>query len=68
MIFTLTEEQKKTEKIKEDSIKRIEQILSENNIKMSIWSCGCCDSPYVKFEYNGEIIIDEGFMNIDMFE
>ena len=50
------------------NIKKIKEILSKQNIKLSIRGCGCCDSPVVTFEYKGEKIIeDAGIFNIDMF-
>ena len=48
--------------------KRLEEILEEHGIKISIGSCGCCDSPWVKVEHNGVEILDESnfyFSNFD---
>ena len=48
---------------------KIEEILKEHGIKMSIGGCGCCSSPWVSFEYKGEMIInDEDDFRIDMFD
>jgi len=45
-------------------IEIVKKILLSHGIKMKIEGCGCCGSPGVSFEYNGEKIID----NMDMFE
>jgi hypothetical protein len=38
---------------------RMIDILKSHGIEMSVWSCGCCSSPYVSFLYNGEKIFDD---------
>jgi hypothetical protein len=40
-------------------IERMIEIFQENGIRMSIWGCGCCNSPRVRFEYLGEMIVEE---------
>ena len=48
---------------------KIAEILKEHGIKIEIGGCGCCGSPWVSFEYKGEMIIkDEDYFKIDMFE
>ena len=52
----------------EEKIEKVKSILRAHGIKMSVGACGCCDSPWVSFEYAGEKITDrsENF-NFDMF-
>lgn len=45
----------KAEKAKE----KMKKILTKHGIKMSISGCGCCGSPWVSFEYNGKMIVDD---------
>lgn len=49
--------------------KLVKEILKAAGIKMEIYSCGCCDGITMKFEYRGELIVDDisGF-DIDMFD
>ena len=32
---------------------------------MQVGGCGCCESPWVVFEYNGEKILDAGYAKFD---
>ena len=51
-----------------DTKEQVIKILSEHGIKMSIGGCGCCGSPWVSFEYNGEMIVnDEESFSFNMF-
>jgi len=52
----------------EEKIELVKKILLENGIRIDLGGCGCCGSPWFKFEYKGEIILDENGVNIDMFE
>jgi len=48
---------------------KIAEILKEHGIKIEIGGCGCCGSPWVSFEYKGEMIIkDQDDFKIDMFK
>lgn len=51
-----------------EKIKLVEKILLENDIRMEICGCGCSGSPWVKFEYKGEMILDESDVFLDNFE
>ena len=56
-------------KDKEIAIEKIKQILQTHGIRMNVAACGCCDSPWVSFEYQGELIIkDEDNFNFYMME
>jgi hypothetical protein len=62
----------------EDQTMKFEKIMKENEMKIIIRGCGCCNSPWVKFEHKGELIVfdkeDNGLSGavenflIDMFE
>ena len=47
------------EKDGQGRVKKVVEILKSHGIKMKIGGCGCCGSPWVSFEYNGEVIVDE---------
>ena len=48
---------------------QVVEILRKHDIRMYVGGCGCCGSPWVKFEYNGEIIADlKDDFSFDMFE
>ena len=42
-----------------DNVKRMTEILESKGIRMMVGSCGCCGSPWVKFESDGEMIMEE---------
>lgn len=33
-------------------------ILESHGIRMSVGSCGCCSSPWIRFEYKGKSIVE----------
>ena len=41
--------------------KRITQILKDAGVKISVGSCGCCDSPWVTLVVDGEKLTCEGY-------
>lgn len=43
----------------EEQIEHVKKILLSHGIKINIGGCVCCGSPWVKLEYNGQIILDE---------
>jgi hypothetical protein len=43
---------------KDAALNEVVRILKSHGIEMSVGACGCCDSPWVKFVYNGELVID----------
>jgi len=45
-----------------------EAALKAAGILMSVGACGCCESPWVKMEIAGEVIIDADKASFDMFE
>jgi uncharacterized Zn finger protein (UPF0148 family) len=51
-----------------DNVKRMTEILASHGIRMSVGGCGCCGSPYVRFEADGEVIMPEADnVAFDMF-
>ena len=50
-------EKERIRKSKPTAIMR--RILDQYGIKLSIRGCGCCGSPTVSFEHNGEVILDD---------
>lgn len=49
-----------------DKIEKVKEILLSHGIRINADS-PCCD-PYFSFEYNGEMIIDDKIMSINMIE
>ncbi len=48
---------------------KMKEILKQHNIRIKIGSCGCCNSPWVSFEKDGVMIVDnEEYFDIDMFK
>lgn len=53
---------------------RMIEILRTHGIMMSVGGCGCCGSPWVRFQYKGEDILLNSWYNVepdcdfDMFE
>lgn len=42
----------------QEDMEKMKQILKSHKIKMSVGSCGCCNSPWIHFEYEGEVVFD----------
>lgn len=52
-----------------DKIAEVKKILKDHGMKIFIDGvCGCCGAPRVKFEFNGKIILDDDYADMDMFE
>lgn len=56
-----------------EQIERAKALLAEHGFKMSVDACGCCESPGVRLEHNGEVIIGDrdgaaNRANFNMFE
>ena len=52
----------------DEKIKKVKSVLKDHGIKMKIGGCGCCGSPWVVFEFNGEKIESEDNFTFNMFE
>lgn len=54
--------------IEPNDTERMRRILDDLGIELYIGGCGCCESPWFTFKYNGETIVDSldgvGFDNI----
>lgn len=49
-------------------MERAKELLAAAGFRISIGSCGCCSSPWVKIEHNGELILKADSADMDMFE
>lgn len=66
----LREEHWKREAEKErQRLANIEAIFKAHGFRMAIHGCGCCGSPNVRIEHNGELLTDgeEREFHLDMF-
>lgn len=45
---------------------RLVAILESHGIYMDLEGCGCCGSPRVRVDYQGETIIDEDHVTFEM--
>ncbi len=61
-------EQEKIEDQKSQRITMVTELLKSVGIKMEVGGCGCCNSPWVKIEYNGASVCDEDNFNFSMFD
>lgn len=50
------------------STDELEKALEERGIRVNIAGCGCCNSPWVKIEIDGEVVFDEDDADIKMIE
>ena len=53
---------------REEKRKFLAETLRSKGITMSIHGCGCCGSPLVEVEVDGNKVIDEEDFNFDMFK
>lgn len=53
--------------MKRQTLLEIQTILASHGIRMRVSACGCCDSPWVRFEYRGQEIADDCEFDFDMF-
>lgn len=53
---------------KQEKLAQVEEILREHGIAMNLWGCGCCGSPVLVFEYNGERVFDDDRVSLKMIE
>lgn len=58
----------KENRIKE-LVSKVTGILESCGIRMTVGGCGCCGSPWVSFEKDGEMIVSEqNDFDFDMFQ
>jgi hypothetical protein len=48
--------------------KKVAEALRAKGIRINVGGCGCCGSPWVKVEVDGEVIADVDYFNFDMFD
>lgn len=53
---------------KTDKLKEMIAILKSHGIEMKVGGCGCCGSPWVKFECNGKLVFDDDLAEFDTQE
>lgn len=51
-----------------EEFNRMKEILKKHNMRLQIWACGCCSSPTIVFEYEGDEIVSADGYNFDMFK
>ena len=51
-----------------EALDEIKKILAAAGIRMSVFGCGCCESPHVVFEKDGKVIVDADNFSFTMFE
>jgi hypothetical protein len=47
-----------------DQVKKMKKILTSFGIQLTVSACGCCDSPYIRFEYE-DFVYEEDGRNFD---
>jgi hypothetical protein len=52
----------------QEEIEAFKKILLKHNIKMDIWGCGCCGSPDITMEYEGEHVLCTSGEEIKMID
>lgn len=52
----------------EAAVTKLKEELRKRGIVMQVGGCGCCGSPWLKVEIDGEVILDDDKIYIDMFE
>lgn len=53
---------------KAESVAKMVEILRSKGIRMVVEGCGCCGSPDVEFEYDGQIIVSDSVVCFDTEE
>lgn len=44
---------------------RIQRLLAERGVKIKLGGCGCCGSPWLKLEIDGETVFDDDDAYLD---
>ena len=44
------------------------ELCKSLGIRIEVGGCGCCESPWLRFEYKGEMIFDDDSAEINMFD
>ena len=51
-----------------ENIRRVADLLESHGFRIEVGGCGCCGSPWLKLEYQGELILDDSSIELDMFK
>lgn len=52
----------------DERCQKIKELLEPLGLKMSVGACGCCDSPWVKIEFKGEVVFDQENASFSTFD
>lgn len=50
------------------TVAKAKAALKKRGIRVNIGGCGCCDSPWIKIEVDGKVILDDEGKCIYMIE
>jgi hypothetical protein len=50
------------------ALEEIQPVLAAHGIRLVVGGCGCCDSPWLTVEVDGQMLLDAGNANINMLK
>lgn len=45
---------------------KVEKILKERGIRLNVAACGCCGSPWITIEIDGQVVLNSEMLHIEM--